>query len=83
MAHTKSGGKTRVNRDSIAKRLGVKRYGGQPVKTGNIIVRQKGTKVAAGVGVGTGHDYTLFALVDGIVKFGRRQGKKTVSVHHG
>ncbi len=83
MAHTKSGGKTRVNRDSVAKRLGVKRYGGQNVKVGQIIIRQKGTNTHAGRGVGVGHDYTLFALVEGIVKFGKRQGKKVVSVING
>lgn len=83
MAHTKAGGKTRVNRDSVAKRLGVKLFGGQKAKKGNIIIRQKGTKVAPGKNVGVGHDYTLFALKDGIVSFGLKRGKKAVSVIDG
>ena len=83
MAHTKSGGSTTNNRDSKAKRLGVKLYGGQNAITGNIIVRQKGTKVRPGVGVGMGNDYTLFALVEGIVKFGQKKGKKIVEIVNG
>jgi large subunit ribosomal protein L27 len=72
MAHKKAGGSTRNGRDSESKRLGVKRFGGQVVKAGNIIVRQRGTEFHPGVNVGMGRDHTLFALVDGTVKFGRR-----------
>jgi large subunit ribosomal protein L27 len=69
MAHKKAGGSTRNGRDSESKRLGVKLYGGQAVKAGNIIVRQRGTKFHAGFGVGLGKDHTLFAKVDGVIKF--------------
>lgn len=69
MAHKKAGGSTRNGRDSHSKRLGVKRYGGQVVKAGNILVRQRGTKVHPGVNVGKGGDDTLFAKVDGTVVF--------------
>jgi len=69
MAHKKAGGSTRNGRDSESKRLGVKRYGGETIKAGNIIVRQRGTKFHAGVNVGCGKDHTLFALKDGTVKF--------------
>jgi len=69
MAHKKGGGSTRCGRDSKAKRLGVKRYGGEVVRAGNIIVRQRGTKIRPGDNVGVGRDYTLFALIDGYVKF--------------
>ena len=69
MAHKKAGGSSRNGRDSEAKRLGVKRYGGQLVKAGNIIVRQRGTEFHPGDNVGMGKDHTLFALIDGIVKF--------------
>lgn len=69
MAHKKAGGSTRNGRDSQAKRLGVKRYGGELVKAGNIIVRQRGTKIHAGDNVGCGRDHTLFAKADGHVKF--------------
>ena len=69
MAHKKAGGSSRNGRDSEAKRLGVKRYGGQLVKAGNIIVRQRGTEFHPGDNVGMGKDHTLFALVDGTVKF--------------
>ncbi|WP_044872189.1 50S ribosomal protein L27 [Pseudomonas sp. LFM046] len=69
MAHKKAGGSTRNGRDSESKRLGVKLFGGQAVKAGNIIVRQRGTKFHAGVGVGLGKDHTLFAKVDGVIKF--------------
>ncbi|HKJ95639.1 MAG TPA: 50S ribosomal protein L27 [Gammaproteobacteria bacterium] len=72
MAHKKAGGSTRNGRDSISKRLGVKLFGGQQVSAGSIIVRQRGTKFHAGPYVGTGRDYTLFAKVDGEVKFSRR-----------
>lgn len=80
MAHTKQAGAVKGNRDSVAKRLGVKLYAGQKAKAGNIIVRQKGTKFAPGNGVGMGHDYTLFALQEGIVAFKIRKGKKIVEV---
>lgn len=69
MAHKKAGGSTRNGRDSESKRLGVKRYGGQLVKAGNILMRQRGTKFHAGVNVGIGKDHTLFALIDGTVRF--------------
>jgi len=69
MAHKKAGGSSRNGRDSESKRLGVKRFGGQVVKAGNILVRQRGTKMHAGVNVGCGKDHTLFALKDGVVKF--------------
>jgi len=76
MAHKKGQGSSRNGRDSNAQMLGVKKFGGQAVRAGNIIVRQRGTKFHPGQGVGTGKDYTLFALVDGKVKF--KKGKKTV-----
>jgi len=69
MAHKKAGGSSRNGRDSAGQRRGVKRYGGQEVAAGNIIVRQVGSTFHAGEGVGTGRDYTLFALRDGVVKF--------------
>ncbi|GMG88604.1 50S ribosomal protein L27 [Biformimicrobium ophioploci] len=69
MAHKKAGGSTRNGRDSESKRLGVKRFGGQAVLAGNIIVRQRGTKFHAGTNVGIGKDHTLFATADGVVKF--------------
>jgi len=82
MAHKKGTGSTRNGRDSNAQRLGVKRYGGQAVRAGNILVRQRGTKVHPGVNVGRGKDDTLFALIDGVVTFERRgrSGKK-VSIY--
>ncbi|MGE5649178.1 50S ribosomal protein L27 [Noviherbaspirillum sp. UKPF54] len=69
MAHKKGGGTTRNGRDSESKRLGVKVYGGQAINAGGIIVRQRGTKMHAGENVGMGKDHTLFALIDGTVKF--------------
>ena len=69
MAHKKGGGTTRNGRDSESKRLGVKVYGGQAINAGGIIVRQRGTAINAGTNVGVGKDHTLFALVDGTVKF--------------
>ncbi len=83
MAHTKSQGSVRGNRDSIAKRLGVKIYGGQSVKPGNIIVRQKGTRFFAGKGISMGRDFTLFARDGGIVNFKNLNGKKIVEILHG
>jgi large subunit ribosomal protein L27 len=71
MAHKKGQGSSRNGRDSNAQRRGVKRFGGEEVRAGNIIVRQVGTKYHAGTGVGQGSDYTLFALIDGFVKFDR------------
>ncbi len=69
MAHKKAGGSTSNGRDSVSKRLGVKRFGGEAVIAGNIIVRQRGTKFHAGNGVGLGKDFTIFALRDGVVEF--------------
>jgi large subunit ribosomal protein L27 len=69
MAHKKAGGSTRNGRDSESKRLGVKRFGGQEVLAGNIIIRQRGTRFHAGNNVGCGRDHTLFAKADGVVKF--------------
>ena len=82
MAHKKAGGSTRNGRDSIGRRRGVKRFGGQIVKAGNILVRQLGTKIHPGINVGLGRDYTLYAKVDGVVTyedFGRN--RKRVSVY--
>ena len=69
MAHKKGGGTSRLGRDSQSKRLGVKRYAGQYVQAGTIIVRQRGTRIHPGDNVGVGRDYTLYALIDGVVKF--------------
>jgi len=82
MAHKKAGGSTRNGRDSESKRLGVKRYGGEVIKAGNIIVRQRGTKVHPGVNVGIGKDHTLFATDNGTVKFEQKgpKNRKYVSV---
>jgi large subunit ribosomal protein L27 len=80
MSKTKGGGSTRNGRDSAAQRLGVKLYDGQVVHTGGIIVRQRGTRVHPGENVGRGGDDTLFALVDGTIKFGSRKGRKLVDV---
>ncbi|HLT03905.1 MAG TPA: 50S ribosomal protein L27, partial [Pseudomonas sp.] len=82
MAHKKAGGSTRNGRDSESKRLGVKLFGGQAVKAGNIIVRQRGTQYHPGVGVGIGKDHTLFAKVDGAIKFEVKGafGRRYVSV---
>ncbi len=71
MAHKKAGGSSRNGRDSNGQRRGVKVYGGQTVRAGNILVRQLGTKIHPGSNVGMGRDYTLFSLVDGVVKYGR------------
>ena len=80
MAHTKAQGAVKGNRDSRSKRLGVKLYSGQKITSGNIIVRQKGTKIFGGEGVSMGNDYTLFAVKDGIVNFKTAKGKKIVEV---
>ena len=77
MAHKKAGGSSRNGRDSAGRRLGVKKYGGQAVIAGNIIVRQRGTKFYPGDNVGMGRDHTLFALSDGQVKFTRKAGNRT------
>jgi large subunit ribosomal protein L27 len=76
MAHKKAGGSSRNGRDSESKRLGVKRFGGQKVIAGNILVRQRGTKMDAGDNVGIGRDHTLFATADGVVSFRKRSGGK-------
>jgi large subunit ribosomal protein L27 len=76
MAHRKAGGSTQLGRDSQSKRLGVKKFGGQKVKAGNIIVRQRGTKFRAGANVKKGSDDTLFALKDGAVKFASKKIRK-------
>jgi large subunit ribosomal protein L27 len=81
MAHKKAGGSSRNGRDSAGRRLGVKKFGSQEVVPGNIIVRQRGTKFYAGVGVGMGKDHTLFALTEGRVRFHLgKLGRKYVSV---
>lgn len=82
MAHKKAGGSTKNGRDSEAKRLGVKRYGGEDVISGNILVRQRGSHFHPGVNVGMGRDYTLFAKADGKVEFQTRgaRGRKHVNV---
>jgi len=81
MAHKKAGGSSRNGRDSAGRRLGVKKFGGQDVLGGNIIVRQRGTKVYPGVNVGMGKDHTLFALCEGRVRFhDGKQGRKYVSI---
>ena len=82
MAHKKGGGSTRYGRDSQAKRLGVKKYAGETVRAGNIIVRQRGTRIYPGNNVGLGRDYTLFALIDGVVKYEpARKNKRKASVY--
>ena len=82
MAHKKAGGSTQNGRDSISKRLGVKLFGGQMVRAGNIIIRQRGTRFHAGRGVGCGRDHTLFATADGLVRFSVKgpRSRKFVSV---
>ena len=81
MAHKTGGGSTRNGRDSESKRLGVKKFGGEVVRSGNIIVRQRGTKIMPGLNVGLGRDHTIFAVSDGVVKYETvRNGRKRVSV---
>jgi large subunit ribosomal protein L27 len=81
MAHKKAGGSSRNGRDTAGRRLGVKAFGGEAVIAGNIIIRQRGTKVHPGTGVGIGRDHTIFAVVNGVVTFRRTKGdKQTVSV---
>lgn len=76
MAHKKAGGSSRNGRDSVGKRLGLKLYGGQQIRAGNILVRQRGSTYHAGENVGTGKDYTLYARTDGVVKFHRGRGQR-------
>jgi large subunit ribosomal protein L27 len=84
MAHKKGGGTSRLGRDSQSKRLGVKRYAGQYVQAGTIIVRQRGTRIHPGDNVGVGKDYTLYALIDGVVKFEpTSNNRRKVSVYAG
>ncbi len=84
MAHKKAGGSSRNGRDTAGRRLGVKKFGGEAVIAGNIIIRQRGTKVKAGRNVGVGRDHTIFALIDGAVKFETRaEGRVQVSVDAG
>ncbi len=80
MAHKKGLGSTRNGRESESKRLGVKRFGGEVVRAGNILVRQRGTKFWPGRNVGMGRDHTLFALIYGVVSFRKRKGRKYVEV---
>jgi large subunit ribosomal protein L27 len=81
MAHKKAGGSSRNGRDSSGQRLGVKIYGGQAIKSGTIIMRQHGTKIHPGKNVGIGRDNTLFALIDGVVKFDMAGDKKRANVY--
>jgi large subunit ribosomal protein L27 len=82
MAHKKGGGSSRNGRDSHSKRLGVKKYGGEAVQAGSIIVRQRGMRIKPGTNVGVGRDYTLFAVADGFVRYENvQEGRKRVSVY--
>jgi len=81
MAHKKGGGSSRNGRDSNSQRLGVKRFGGEQVISGNIIIRQRGTKFHPGQNVGLGKDHTIYATADGFVKFESRNGRKLISVY--
>lgn len=80
MAHKKAGGSTRNGRDSESKRLGVKKFGGESVKAGNIIIRQRGTRYHAGLNTGLGHDHTIFATAEGKVEYNQRGPKKRTFV---
>ena len=80
MAHKKGLGSSKNGRDSQSKRLGVKRFGGELVKAGNILVRQRGTKFLPGQNVGLGRDHTIFSLIDGTVKFTNKAGRKILNV---
>ena len=77
MAHKKAGGSSRNGRDSAGRRLGVKKFGSEVVVPGNIIIRQRGTKFHPGLNVGMGKDHTIFSLVDGIVRFGKKKNGRT------
>ena len=82
MAHKKGPGSTNNNRDSAGRRLGVKKFGGESVIAGNIIIRQRGTKVHVGANVGIGKDHTIYSLIDGVVKFEQKdKNRKKVSVY--
>lgn len=81
MSHKKGGGSTSNGRDSNSKRLGFKKFGGEVVKPGNIILRQRGTRFLPGSNVGLGKDYTIYSLIDGNVQFEQKQGRKVVSVY--
>jgi large subunit ribosomal protein L27 len=81
MAHKKGGGSSRNGRDSAGQRLGVKRFGGELVSAGSIIIRQHGTKFHPGHNVGLGRDFTLYATIEGYVKFESRHGRKLISVY--
>jgi large subunit ribosomal protein L27 len=81
MAHKKAGGSSRNGRDSNPSFLGVKRFGGQPIRSGGIVVRQRGTRIHPGRNVGRGKDDTLFSLIDGVVKFERIRARNVVSVY--
>jgi large subunit ribosomal protein L27 len=84
VAHKKGGGSTRYGRDSNAKRLGVKKYAGETVRAGTILVRQRGTRIHPGNNVGVGKDYTLYALIDGVVRFEpTSRNRRKVSVYAG
>jgi len=80
MAHKKGLGSSKNGRDSNSQRLGVKKFGGETVRAGNILIRQRGTKVIPGKNVGLGKDFTIFALIDGKVKFTDKQGRKILNV---
>ena len=80
MAHKKAGGSSRNGRDTAGRRLGVKKFGGEAVIAGNILVRQRGTKFYPGQNVGRSGDDTLFAMADGVVKFGARRGRKHIDI---
>lgn len=80
MAHKKGLGSSKNGRESHSKRLGVKKFGGEVVKAGNILVRQRGTKYLPGLNTGLGRDYTIFSLIDGKVNFGDKNGKKIMNV---
>ena len=82
MAHKKGGGKSKNGRDSQSQRLGIKRYAGQTVTSGTILVRQRGTRIHPGINVGLGKDYTIFALIDGVVKYEPySENRRKVSVY--
>lgn len=81
MAHTKAGGTAKTNRDSVSKRLGVKRFGSEKVESGNIIIRQKGSRFSSGAGTKLGNDFTIYAISSGKVQFTKRKGRQVVSVN--
>lgn len=80
MAHKKGGGTAKTNRDSKSQRLGIKRYGGEAVEPGNILVRQKGNKFYPGTGTKMGNDYTIFSVINGKVEFKKKLGRSVISV---